>query len=81
MTESGLKAARCYRRKRELPYIYKTLLRAFEAVSRAQALNALVQTWLLFDKNDPEYLAPVTIAEVVRPLLELPPHERSMAEV
>jgi hypothetical protein len=33
------------------------------------------------DKNDPEYLAPATIAEVVRPLLELLPHERSMAEV
>jgi hypothetical protein len=32
-------------------------------------------------KNDPEYLAPITIAEVVRPMLELPPHERSMAEV
>jgi hypothetical protein len=44
MTEFGLKAARCYRRKRQLPYIYKTFLRASEAVSRAQALNVLVQT-------------------------------------
>lgn len=44
MTESNLKPARCYPRKRELPYIYKNFLHAFEVVSRAQALNALVQT-------------------------------------
>lgn len=36
---------------------------------------------MLLDKDDPEYLALVPIEEVVRPMLELPPHERSMTEV